>query len=166
MRGFKEGQTITVEPFRSKAFPTLKDLIINRSALDQIIQAGGFISVSTGSAPDANALLIGKNIAERAMDAAACIGCGAYVAACKNSSVILFVAAKASRLNLLPQGKPEKNRRTLAMIETADAEGFGACGNIYACEAACPKGISVDFISQLNQNCALSAIRLKILGTP
>ncbi len=164
MRSFTDGETITLEPFRAKPFPVLKDLIVDRSAFDRILQKGGFISVSTGSAQDANAIPVPKVAADLAMDAAACIGCGACVAACKNGSAMLFVSAKAAHLNLLPQGKAEKDRRVLAMIDTMDAEGFGACSNTYACEAACPKGISVDFIAKLNRDYALAAVRTRLLG--
>lgn len=152
MRSFKDGETITVEPFRARAFPLIKDLVIDRSAFDRIIQAGGFISANTGSAPDGNAILVPKQDADRAMDAAACIGCGACVAACKNSSAMLFVAAKVSHLNLLPQGKPEKDQRALAMVEAMDKEGFGACTVTGSCEAVCPKGISLNFIAKMNRD--------------
>lgn len=164
MRSFKDGDTITIEPFRSRAFPIMKDLIIDRSSFDRIIQSGGYVSVSTGSAPDANAVLVSKINADTAMDAAACIGCGACVAACKNSSAMLFVSAKAAHLNSLPQGKPEKDERVLSMVEQMDKEGFGNCSNTYACEAVCPKGISADFIAKLNRDYALAAVRTKILG--
>lgn len=152
LRAFRDGDTITVEPFRAAAFPLIKDLVVDRSAFDRIMQAGGFISVNTGSAPDANAIPIPKDIADKAMDAAQCIGCGACVAACKNASAMLFVAAKVSHLNLLPQGQPEKVRRTLAMVAQMDAEGFGACTVTGSCEAACPKGIRLDFIGKLNRD--------------
>lgn len=152
MRSFQDGETITVEPFRAKAFPLIKDLVVDRSAFDRIIQAGGFISVSTGSAPEANSIPVPKQDADLAMDAAACIGCGACVAACKNSSAMLFVAAKVSHLNILPQGKPEKFRRVLAMVEKMDAEGFGNCTVTGSCEAVCPKGISLNFISRMNRD--------------
>jgi succinate dehydrogenase / fumarate reductase iron-sulfur subunit len=152
MRSFRDGETITVEPFRARAFPLIKDLVIDRSAFDRIIQAGGFISVSTGSAPDANAIPVPKPDADRAMDAAACIGCGACVAVCKNASAMLFVAAKVSHLNLLPQGKPEKDQRALAMVEQMDQEGFGACTVTGSCEAVCPKGISLNFIAKMNRD--------------
>jgi succinate dehydrogenase / fumarate reductase iron-sulfur subunit len=166
MRSFKEGDTITIEPFRAKAFPVLKDLVVDRSSFDRIMQAGGFISVSTGSAPDANSIPVPKVSADLSMDAAACIGCGACVASCKNGAAMLFVSAKAAHLNLLPQGKAEKDRRVLAMVETMDAQGFGSCSNTYACEAACPKGISVDFIAKLNRDYALASVRTKLLGAP
>jgi succinate dehydrogenase / fumarate reductase iron-sulfur subunit len=159
MRSFKDGETITVEPFRAKAFPLIKDLVVNRSAFDRIIQAGGFISASTGSAPDANAIPVPKQDADRAMDAAACIGCGACVAACKNASAMLFVAAKVSHLNLLPQGKPEKDQRALAMVNQMDTEGFGACTVTGSCEAVCPKGISLSFIAKMNRDYLVAAIK-------
>jgi succinate dehydrogenase / fumarate reductase iron-sulfur subunit len=152
MRSFRDGDTITIEPFRARAFPVIKDLIVNRSAFDRIIQAGGFVSVSTGSAPEANSIPAPKDAAEAAMDAAACIGCGACVAACKNASAMLFVAAKVSHLNLLPQGKPEKDRRALAMVQQMDKEGFGACTVTGSCEAVCPKGISLNFIAKMNRD--------------
>ena len=151
MRNFTDGQTITVEPFRAKPFPVIKDLIVDRSAFDRIIQAGGFISVSTGQAQDANAIPIEKHKSDLSMDAAACIGCGACVAACKNASAMLFVSAKVAHLGLLPQGEPERKTRVLNMIEQMDAEGFGNCSNTYACEAECPKGISVANIAKLNR---------------
>jgi succinate dehydrogenase / fumarate reductase iron-sulfur subunit len=148
MRSFRDGDEICVEPFRARAFPLVKDLVVDRKAFDRIIQAGGFISARTGSAPDANAVPIAKPIADLAMDAAACIGCGACVAACKNASAMLFVAAKVSHLNLLPQGEPEKDRRVRAMVDQMDAEGFGACTVTGSCEAVCPKSISLDFIAK------------------
>jgi succinate dehydrogenase / fumarate reductase iron-sulfur subunit len=151
MRGFSDGTTITIEPWRARAFPVIKDLVVDRSALDRVMRAGGYISVNTGGAVDGNALLIGKEQAETAMDAASCIGCGACVAACKNASAMLFVAAKVSHLASLPQGKPERARRVMAMMEAMDDEGFGSCGNLYECEAVCPKSISVRFIATLNR---------------
>jgi succinate dehydrogenase / fumarate reductase iron-sulfur subunit len=159
MRSFQDGEIITVEPFRAKAFPLIKDLVVNRSAFDRIIQAGGFISVSTGSAPDGNAIPVPKQNADLAMDAAACIGCGACVAACKNASAMLFVAAKVSHLNLLPQGQPEKERRVMAMVEQMDEEGFGACTVTGSCEAVCPKGISLNFIAKMNRDYFGAAVR-------
>lgn len=166
MRSFQNGETITVEPFRSRAFPVLKDLIIDRSAFDRIIQSGGFITVRTGSAPDANAIPVPKTAADTSMDAAQCIGCGACVAACKNGSAMLFVSAKVTHLNVLPQGLAEKDLRVINMVEKMDAEGFGNCSNTYACEAVCPKGISADFIGRMNRDFALAALRTKLLGRP
>lgn len=152
MRKFKDGDTIWIEPFRAQAFPLLRDLIVDRTALDNIIAAGGFIDVRTGSAPEANNMPVCKKTAEAAFDAAACIGCGACVASCKNSSAMLFTSAKTTHLNLLPQGQPEKNKRVLAMVRQMDDLGFGNCTNQYECEAACPKGISVDNIAKLNRD--------------
>jgi succinate dehydrogenase / fumarate reductase iron-sulfur subunit len=151
MRHFKEGDTIWIEPFRAKAFPVVKDLVVDRSAFDRIIQAGGFVSVSTGQAVDGNTLPIDKDTALKAFDAAACIGCGACVAACPNASAMLFVSAKVSHLALLPQGQVEAKRRALNMVRQMDAEGFGNCSNVTACEAECPKGISVANIARLNR---------------
>lgn len=151
MRRFPDGAVITIEPWRARAFPIIRDLVVDRRALDRVMQAGGYISVNTGGAVDGNVLLIEKNQAETAMDAASCIGCGACVAACKNVSAMLFVAAKVSHLALLPQGKPERTRRVRAMLEAMDQEGFGSCGNQYECEAVCPKRISVRFIATLNR---------------
>jgi len=151
MRVFEDGQEIYVEPWRARAFPLVKDLVVDRSALDRIIQAGGYVSVNTGGAPDGNAVLVPKTDAERAMDAAACISCGACVAACKNASAMLFTAAKVSHLALLPQGDPERRQRVRNMVEQMDREGFGNCTNYYECEAACPKEISVQFIAKLNR---------------
>jgi succinate dehydrogenase / fumarate reductase, iron-sulfur subunit len=150
MRSFRDGDELWLEPWRSKAFPVLKDLIVDRSAFDRIIAAGGFISAPIGSAPDANALPIRKENADLAMDAAACIGCGACVAACPNASAMLFTAAKISHLGLLPQGQPERMERAITMVAQMDEEGFGSCTNHNECEAACPKGISVGFIARLN----------------
>ena len=152
MRHFKDGDTIIVEPWRAKALPIVKDLIVDRGALDRIIQAGGFISVTTGSAPDGNVIPVAKTKADLAMDAAACIGCGACVAACPNSSAMLFTAAKVSHLNLLPQGEVEKYERVVRMVATMDAEGFGGCTNIGECTAVCPKSISQDFIARMNRD--------------
>jgi len=151
MRHFKDGDTVVIEPWRARAFPVLRDLITDRGAFDRIIQAGGFVSVNTGGAPDGNAIPIAKTDAEKAMDAAACIGCGACVAACKNASAMLFVSAKVSQLAALPQGKPERVRRALAMVRQMDEEGFGNCTVTGSCEAVCPKEISLDFIAQLNR---------------
>jgi len=151
MRAYKDGDTIVVEPWRAKAFPVIKDLVVNRSAFDRIIQAGGFISVNTGSAVDANAVPVEREKAEAAFGAAACIGCGACVAACKNSSALLFVSAKVSHLALLPQGDPERKTRALNMVAQMDKEGFGSCTNTGACEAVCPKEISIDNIARLNR---------------
>ena len=159
MRHFKDGARIVVEPWRAKPFPVVKDLVVDRTALDRIMVAGGFISAKTGSAPDANAIPIPKVVADEAMDAAACIGCGACVAACKNSSAMLFVAAKVSHLALLPQGSAERKRRVESMVAQMDKEGFGACSNTYACEAECPKQISVMHIARLNRE----FIRAKVL---
>jgi len=159
MRSFKDGDTITVEPFRARAFPLIKDLVVDRTAFDRIIQAGGFISVNTGAAPEANAIPVPKHASDLAMDAAACIGCGACVAACKNASASLFVAAKIAHLNLLPHGKPEKDRRALAMIRAMDAEGFGACSVTGSCEAVCPKGIPISFISRMNRDYLAAALK-------
>jgi succinate dehydrogenase / fumarate reductase iron-sulfur subunit len=157
MRSFRDGDEVVVEPFRARAFPLVRDLVVDRSAFDRVMQAGGFISVRTGGAPDANAVPVPKETADLAMDAAACIGCGACVAACKNASAMLFVSAKVSQLNLLPQGQPEKHRRVLAMVGQMDAEGFGGCTVTGSCEAVCPKEISLDFIAKLNRDylCAL-----------
>jgi len=159
MRSFRDGDTITVEPWRAKPFPILKNLVVDRTSFDRIMQAGGFVSVKTGGVPDANAMPIPKPVAEEAMDAAACIGCGACVAACKNGSAMLFVAAKVSQLALLPQGHAERKERVDRMIAQMDAEGFGACSNTYACEAECPKEVSVQHIARLNRE----YIRAKVL---
>ncbi len=159
LRSFHDGQEIVVEPFRARAFPLVKDLVVDRGAFDRIIQAGGFVSVRTGSAPEANAVPVPKDIADLAMDAAACIGCGACVAACKNASAMLFVAAKVSHLNLLPQGQPEKDRRVRAMVGQMDAEGFGACTGTGSCEAVCPKSISLDFIAKMNRDYAVALLK-------
>jgi len=159
MRSFRDGDTIVIEPFRARAFPVIKDLIVDRSALDRILWAGGFISVRTGSAPEANTLPVPKDVAERAMDAAQCIGCGACVAACKNASAMLFVAAKISHLGLLPQGQPERYRRARAMVEQMDREGFGACTVTGSCEAVCPKGIGLEFIARMNRDYAMALLK-------
>jgi len=150
MRHFKDGDTIIIEPWRAKPFPILKDLVVDRGAFDRIIQAGGFISASTGSAPEANSIPVAKKDADRAMDAAACIGCGACVAACPNGSAMLFTAAKVSHLSLLPQGQVERYQRVINMVQAMDDEGFGGCTNIGECTAVCPKEISQDFISRMN----------------
>lgn len=160
MRHFANGETILVEPWRATAFPVVRDLVVDRSAFDHIIQAGGYASVNTGSAPDANNLLISQETAGEAFDAAACIGCGACVPACKNASAMLFVAAKIKHLGILPQGHPERERRAVAMLETMQNEGFGNCTNEYECEAACPKEISVNTIAFLNRE----FIRAKLKG--
>ncbi len=151
MRSFKDGDTIYIEPWRAKAFPVIKDLAVDRSAFDRIIQSGGFISANTGSAPDANEIPIPKDIADEAFDAATCIGCGACVAACKNASAMLFVSAKVSQMAMLPQGKVEKKERVQNMIAQMDAEGFGACTNTGACSAECPKGIDLKNIARMNR---------------
>lgn len=158
MRHFKDGETITIEPFRAKSFPVLRDLAVDRSAFDRIIQAGGYVSVNTGQAQDANAIPIEKEQAAEAFDAAACIGCGACVAACPNSSAMLFTSAKVAHLSLVPQGQVEKNRRVQAMVRQMDEEGFGACSNITACEAECPKEISVEYIAKLNRDYFASSL--------
>lgn len=150
MRKFKDGDTIYIEPFRAKAFPIIKDLVVDRSAFDRIMQAGGFVGINTGNPQDANDLPISKENADLAMDAAACIGCGACVAACPNSAAMLFTSAKVSQYSLLPQGQPERKRRVLEMVRIMDEEGFGACTNFYECEAACPKSVSVRFIARMN----------------
>ena len=152
MRSFRDGEELTIEPWRAEAFPVVKDLMVDRSAFDRIIASGGFITAPTGNAPEANAIPVPKGVADTAMDAAACIGCGACVAACPNASAMLFVAAKATHLNVLPQGKAERFRRVQAMIAQMDAEGFGGCSNHAECEAACPKEIPIDFISRLNRD--------------
>ena len=157
MRHFSDGMTITIEPWRASAFPVQRDLVVDRAAFDRIQQAGGFVSVRTGSVPDANAKPVPKEDADLAMDAAQCIGCGACVAACKNASAMLFVAAKVSHLSLVPQGQPERERRALAMVQKMDEEGFGSCTVTGSCEAVCPKQISLDFIARMNREygCAL-----------
>ena len=157
MRRFSDGDTIVIEPWRAKAFPVIRDLVVDRGSFDRIISKGGFVSVNTGNPADANAIPVPKQDADRAMDAAACIGCGACVAACKNASALLFVSAKVSQLSLLPQGKPEKAQRVLNMVAQMDEEGFGSCTNTSECEAACPAGISVSNIARLNRDymCAM-----------
>lgn len=152
MRKFSNGEEVYVEPFRANAFPVIRDLMVDRATLDQIVQAGGYITARAGSAPDANEIPIPKTVADEAMDAAACIGCGACVAACPNASASLFTAAKISHLGLLPQGQPERMKRALAMVAKHEEAGFGACSNHYECEAACPKGISVAFIARMNRD--------------
>ena len=159
MRAYKDGDVITIEPFRAGAFPVIKDLMVDRSALDRVIQAGGYISASTGGAQDANALPIPKLDADQAMDAAACIGCGACVAACPNASASLFVAAKLAHLARLPQGQPERRERTRRMIAQMEIEGFGLCSNHYECEATCPKAISVDTIAAMNRDFVTASVK-------
>ena len=151
MRHFKDGDTVTLEPWRARAFPVLKDLIVDRGAFDRIIKVGGYISAPVGSAPDANSLPVPKPIAEQAFESAACIGCGACVAACKNASAVLFTSAKVSHLNVLPQGQPERYRRVVAMLEQHDTEGFGSCSNEGECEAVCPKEIRLSNIARMNR---------------
>ena len=151
MRRFKDGETVTVEPWRAKAFPVIRDLVVDRSAFDRIIAAGGYVSVNCGGAQDANSILIPKDVSDLAMDAAACIGCGACVAACKNASAHLFVSAKISHLGLLPQGEVERNSRVVSMIGQADAEGFGSCSNEGECEAVCPKEIPISNIARMTR---------------
>ena len=162
MRRFPDGASITIEPWRAKAFPIIKDLVVDRSALDRVMQAGGYISVNTGGAVDGNVLLIGKDQAETAMDAASCIGCGACVAACPNASASLFTAAKIGHLGLLPQGQPERYARVRRMVARMDQEGFGNCTNMGECEAVCPKGISIEFISRMNRDLIVATLK----GTP
>ena len=159
MRHFKDGDTITIEPWRAEPFPIIKDLVVNRSALDHIIQAGGYVSVNTGAAPDAHAVPVPKAEADMAFEAAACIGCGACVAACPNASAMLFTSAKVTHLNLLPQGKPENLRRVVGMLNQMDAEGFGGCTNIGECSAVCPKGIKLDVIATLNRQLAKATLK-------
>jgi succinate dehydrogenase / fumarate reductase iron-sulfur subunit len=161
MRHFNDGEIITIEPWRAKAFPLVKDLVVNRSAFDRIIQAGGFVSVNTGGTPDANSIPVPKIDSDLAMDAAQCIGCGACVAACKNASAMLFVAAKISHLNLLPQGKAEKDRRAMNMVTQMDAEGFGNCTVTGSCEAVCPKEISLNFIAKMNRDYGVALLKGK-----
>lgn len=159
MRAFKDGDTIWVEPWRAKAFPMIKDLVVDRSAFDRIIQAGGYVSVNTGGARDANEILIGKETVDESMDAAACIGCGACVAACPNASASLFTGAKITHLGLLPQGQPERDRRALAMVDQMDLEGFGHCTLTGECQEACPKEISIDVIKRMNRDYAVASAR-------
>ncbi len=166
MRMFSDGDTIVVEPWRARAFPVIKDLVVNRSAFDRIIQAGGFISASTGSAPDGNAVPVSKVSADYAMDAAACIGCGACVAACPNASAMLFTAAKVSHLGSLPQGQPERYDRVSKMVAQMDAEGFGGCTNIGECSAVCPKEIGQHFIAQLNRDLLIATSQGRDATTP
>lgn len=158
MRAYKDGDTIVIEPWRANAFPVIKDLMVDRSAFDRIIQAGGYISVNTGSPVDANAIPVNKDLADASFAAAACIGCGACVAACKNSSAMLFLSAKVTHLSLLPQGSPERHSRALNMVAQMDKEGFGACTNTGACEAVCPKGISIENIARLNREYLMAGL--------
>ncbi|MEP7016132.1 MAG: succinate dehydrogenase/fumarate reductase iron-sulfur subunit [Verrucomicrobiota bacterium] len=159
MRKFRDGEKIVIEPFRVKSFPVIKDLVVDRSALDRIVQAGGFISARAGSAPEANSILVPKHDADLSMEAAACIGCGACAAACPNASAMLFTAAKVSHLALLPQGSPERENRVLKMVRAMDTEGFGNCTNTYECEAVCPAEISASFIAKLNREYTLANLR-------
>jgi len=159
MRHFKTGDTLYLEPWRSRAFPVVKDLMVNRSAFDRIVQAGGYISVSTGSAPEANLIPVPKALADRAFEAAECIGCGACVAQCPNGAANLFTGAKVSHLGMLPQGQPERDARAVGMVEQMEKEGFGACSNFAECEAVCPKGISIDFIARMNRDFIKSKAR-------
>ena len=159
MRHFKDGDRIIIEPWRAGAFPVIQDLVVDRSAFDHIVQAGGFVSVSTGQAPEANSIPVPRPAAEKSMDAAACIGCGACVAACKNASAMLFVAAKVSHLGQLPQGQVERNARVLKMVKAMDEAGFGNCTNISSCEAVCPKEISVEFIARMNRDYAKALVK-------
>ncbi|HKH43603.1 MAG TPA: succinate dehydrogenase/fumarate reductase iron-sulfur subunit [Thermoanaerobaculia bacterium] len=159
MRHFKSGDTLHLEPWRSRAFPVVKDLMVNRSSFDRIIQAGGYISVSTGSAPEANLIPVPKALADRAFEAAECIACGACVAQCPNGAANLFTGAKVSHLGMLPQGQPERDGRAVAMVEQMEKEGFGACSNFAECEAVCPKGISIDYIARMNRDFIKSKAR-------
>ncbi|MFT7521964.1 MAG: succinate dehydrogenase / fumarate reductase iron-sulfur subunit [Kiritimatiellia bacterium] len=158
MRSFKDGDVITLEPFRAASFPIIKDLVVDRGAFDRIIQSGGYIDIRTGSAPDANTLPVGKELSDMVFDFAACIGCGACVAACPNASASLFTAAKISHLNPLPQGKVQKHHRTVAMVEAMDREGFGSCTNHGECEAVCPKGISISGIARMNRDLVMARL--------
>jgi succinate dehydrogenase / fumarate reductase iron-sulfur subunit len=162
MRRFRNGDTVTLEPWRARAFPILRDLIVDRSAFDRIVQAGGYNSVNVGSAADANAILVPKDKADRAMDAAACIGCGACVASCKNASASLFVGAKITHFALLPQGEPERVLRAKRMVAQMDAEGFGACTNTYECVAACPAGVTFDVITTLRREYARAVVKARV----
>jgi len=164
MRKFHDGETVVIEPWRAKPFPVIKDLIVDRSSFDRIVEAGGFITCRTGSAVDANEIPIPKVVADYAMDAAACIGCGACVAACKNASAMLFTAAKVSHLNSLPQGKAEKHKRALAMVEQMDEEGFGNCTNYGECQVACPKEIKLDMIAHMNRDYAVATVAKLLMG--
>lgn len=167
MRSFKDGQTIIIEPWRAKAFPIIKDLVVDRTAFDRIQQAGGYVSVNTGGVPDGNAIPIAKKVADEAMDAATCIGCGACVAACKNASAMLFVSAKVSQFALLPQGQPERKERVEKMVAQMDKEGFGACTNTKACEAECPKAIQITNIARMNRefySAALTNYQVQVSG--
>jgi len=158
MRHFSDGDEIWIEPFRAKAFPVIRDLVVDRSAFDRVMEAGGYISVNTGSAPDANSILVGKEQAETAFEAAACIGCGACVAACKNASAMLFLSAKVGQFAHLPQGQPERKRRVLSMVAAMDEAGFGNCTNQYECEAVCPKTISAEFIAEMNRDYLVASL--------
>ena len=159
MRAFKEGDTIVIEPFRAKAFPVIKDLVVDRAAFDRIIQSGGFISANTGSAPEANSILVPKTVSDEAMNAAACIGCGACVASCPNAAAMLFTGAKIAHLGLLPQGQPERTERALKMVETMDAQGFGHCTNAAECTEACPKEIPIEVIARMNRDYLSATLR-------
>jgi succinate dehydrogenase / fumarate reductase iron-sulfur subunit len=158
MRNYSDGDTIVVEPFRAQAFPVIKDLVVDRSAFDRIVEVGGYVSVKAGSAPDANSIPIDKSVADTAFDYATCIGCGACVAACPNSSASLFTGAKLAHLNRLPQGEPERKKRTVAMVEQMEEEGFGDCSNYAECEAVCPKGISISAIAEMRRNYMKAAL--------
>jgi succinate dehydrogenase / fumarate reductase, iron-sulfur subunit len=162
MRKFRDGDTIVIEPFRVKSFPIVKDLVVDRSALDRIVQAGGFISARAGSAPEANSIPVPKPEADVSMEAAACIGCGACAAACPNASAMLFAAAKVSHLALLPQGEPERTKRVVGIVRTMDAEGFGNCTNTYECEAVCPAEISASFIAKLNREYSRASLKRSV----
>jgi succinate dehydrogenase / fumarate reductase iron-sulfur subunit len=166
MRTFRDGDLIQIEPWRARAFPVIKDLVVDRGAFDRIVQSGGFISVSAGSAPEANLVPVAKPVADRAMDAAACIGCGACVAQCPNGAAQLFTAAKVAHLGLLPQGQPERDRRAVRMVATMEAEGFGYCSNFRECEAVCPKGISIDWIARMNRDYLTAKLKGVEAGGP